>query len=274
MTHTSVALIGAGNMGAALLGGLIQTGFAPEHLWITDPDTQKLAVLQKRYSVHTTTDNAEAVLAADTVILALKPQVMSAVIRPLAEVFRRRDPLIITIAAGIRLAALQGWLPAKARLIRCMPNTPALTGHGATALFAGPDILPEERTCTENLFKATGLVLWVDNESQIDIVTALSGSGPAYYFYILDALISAASALGLPADKARQLAVQTALGAALMAAEAKTPVKELERQVTSPQGTTEAAIRVFDQEHLSSLLARALQAAHSRSIELAESFNV
>lgn len=273
MNDISLALIGAGNMGAALLGGLIAQGFPPQKIRLADPNPVKLAALAQQYGIHTTTDNEEAVSAVDAVILAVKPQHMAAAAGSIAAVVTKGQPLVISIAAGIRTATLRHWLGASTRLVRCMPNTPALIGYGACALFAGPDITEAARTLASALLQSTGLVLWVSTESELDTVTALSGSGPAYFFYIIDALEKAAVKLGLNPDNAHKLAIQTALGAARMAAESTGPVSELQRQVTSPGGTTEAALKVFENQHLQTLLAQAVSAARNRSIELAESFH-
>jgi len=271
MQPVSIAIIGAGNMGGAILGGLIANHHPKEHLWITDPQPAKLNTLKERYGIHATHDNAEAISHSKVVILAVKPQMLQEVTKSITAALGDAEPLILSIAAGVRLATLKKWLGEDIHIVRCMPNSPALIQAGVTALCADSAVTPEERLLAESIMAATGMTLWVDRERDMDAVTALSGSGPAYFFYIMHAMEDAAIALGLPEDTARKLTVQTALGAARMAAECHLSLTELEQQVTSKGGTTEAALKVFDDSHVQRIIETALLAAQKRSVELAKS---
>jgi pyrroline-5-carboxylate reductase len=268
MTQPTIAFIGSGNMAAALIGGLITDGTPAERLLATDPDPARRDALAAQAGIHTLEDNAEAVARAEVVVLAVKPQVLGEVARDLAESIQQHRPLVISIAAGIRSNTLQRWLGGDVALVRSMPNTPAMLQTGATALFATPEVNETQREQAESVMRAVGLVQWVDDESLMDAVTALSGSGPAYFFLLMEAMEHAGERLGLPADTARLLTLQTALGAARMAIESSENPAELRRRVTSPGGTTEQAIRRFEEEDLEGIVMRALTAARDRSIEL------
>jgi len=268
MTQPTIAFIGSGNMAAALIGGLITDGTPAEHLLASDPDPARREALAANTGIHTLEDNAEAVARAEVVVLAVKPQVLGKVARGLAESIQQHRPLVISIAAGIRSDTLQRWLGGEVALVRSMPNTPAMLQAGATALFATPEVTESQREQAESVMRAVGLVQWVDDESLMDAVTALSGSGPAYFFLFMEAMERAGERLDLPADTARLLTLQTALGAARMAIESSEDPAELRRRVTSPGGTTEQAIERFEKEDLEGIVLRALTAARDRSIEL------
>jgi len=270
MVSPVIAIIGAGNMGNSLIGGLIKNNHPVDRLWAADPDEKKCAYLQQFYGIHTTTDNAAAIQAAEVIIFAIKPQIFAAVAKPLQELIQQRKPLIITIAAGIPVASIQQWLGGDLAIVRAMPNTPALISTGATALFANTHVAPEQHDIAESILRAVGITEWLLSEHLIDIVTALSGSGPAYFFLVMEALQQTAIELGLPAATARILTLQTALGAARMAIESGTPLDELRLQVTSPGGTTEKAISVLEENNLRHVFKQALVAAKCRSEELAE----
>lgn len=270
MTLPVIAIIGAGNMGSSLAGGLIQDGHPPEKVWVSNPSKEKLVQLQQNFKVHITTHNTEACQAADIVIFAVKPQVLASVAKKLASIIQSHKPLVISIAAGVREASIQHWLGGKVAIVRAMPNTPALIGCGAAALYANPYVSHTARNRAESIMRAIGVVIWLENEKWLDIVTALSGSGPAYFFLMMEALQQAAEELGLPPDAARLLTLQTALGAARMAIESDTPLTELRYQVTSKGGTTEKAIYVLEENHIRDIFKKALQAAKQRSEELAE----
>jgi len=269
--HT-LAIIGAGNMGASLLGGLIANQFPGERIWITDSDPEKLRTLKQQFNVHTTDNNEEAANAADIVILALKPQIMREATRKLATVSQAKKSLIISIAAGIREEDLQDWLGGNVAIVRCMPNTPALIRAGATALYANHFVTAKQRDLAESILRAVGTAIWLDNEKHMDAVTALSGSGPAYFFLMIEALQAAGEKLGLASETARLLTLQTALGAARMALESNESAAELRRRVTSPGGTTEAALRVLEKANITELFFNALKTAKERSEELADTF--
>jgi pyrroline-5-carboxylate reductase len=206
------------------------------------------------------------------VVLAVKPQVLPGVAREIAAALADRHPLVVSIAAGIRSTDVARWVGDAVPVVRAMPNTPALIGCGATALYAGPGTEARHRELAESILRAAGSVTWVESEPQMDAVTALSGSGPAYFFLLTEAMADAGTALGLPRDTARLLALETALGAARMSVESADDVAELRRRVTSPGGTTEAALAVLQEGGFGGLVDRAVRAACERSRELADSF--
>lgn len=270
MTATQLAFIGAGNMASALIGGLVKQGFGTERIIASDPLPAMLDKLKSVAAVRTTSDNIDAVEYADVVVLAVKPQVMKQVLQPLAGTLQRQRPLIISIAAGIEIASIERWLGGKLPVVRCMPNTPALVQLGATGLFANASVSPEQRQLADSILRAVGIALWVDTEAQLDAVTAVSGSGPAYFFLVMEAMQAAGEKLGLPAATAQQLTLQTALGAARMALDSDVDVAELRRRVTSPNGTTERAIASFENDDLRGIFQRALIACNDRSEQLAK----
>jgi pyrroline-5-carboxylate reductase len=268
-----VAFIGGGNMARSLVGGLLARGVDPALVHVADPAQQQRESLAGEFGVHTHADNAAAVAAADTWVLAVKPQVMRRVCEPLAGTARARRPLAVSIAAGITSAQVARWLGddrgERQPVVRTMPNTPALLGAGVTGLYANPAVDSDGRTRAEALLQAAGATVWVEDEALMDAVTAVSGSGPAYVFLLAEALQAAGEAEGLPAETARILALQTILGAARMLTEGNEPAAELRRRVTSPGGTTQAAIEAFEAGGLRGLVARAVHAARVRGAELA-----
>lgn len=272
MQQLTLAFIGAGNMATALISGLLADGVSAEHITASDTDAAQREALAARTGIRVTADNAAACRSADVIVLAVKPQALKAVARDLAPALPNPAPLVISIAAGIRHTDLSRWLTAANRapapLIRCMPNTPAMIQTGATALFAGQDVSTAQRNIAESILRAVGLTLWVEDEALLDAVTALSGSGPAYVFLVMEAMEAAATRLGLDARQARLLTLQTVLGAARMAIEAEDPPATLRSRVTSPGGTTEQALRVFEEGDLAALFHQAMQAAQQRSVEL------
>ena len=268
MSNPTITFIGAGNMAAALIGGLIADGADPHTIIATDPDEQRRQTLSGNAGIRTLADNAKAVMQADIVVLAVKPQILEAVTRELGDAIQTRRPLVVSIAAGIRSDTLQRWLGGDVALVRSMPNTPAMLQVGATALFATAGVTEEQREQAESVMRAVGLTLWLEDESLMDAVTALSGSGPAYFFLVIEAMEAAGIQLGLPAEAARLLTLQTALGAARMAIESSDDPAELRRKVTSPGGTTEQAIGQFEKDGLRESFLRALTAARDRSMEI------
>ena len=270
MTSPQLAFIGAGNMASALIGGLVKQGFAADRIIASDPVPTMLDKLRGVAPVRVTSDNLAAVATADVVVLAVKPQVMKQVLQPLAGVLQQRKPLIISIAAGIEIASIARWLGGDLPIVRCMPNTPALVQLGATGLFANASVSSEQKKLADSILRAVGIALWVDNESQLDAVTAVSGSGPAYFFLVMEAMQAAGEKLGLAPAVATQLTLQTALGAARMALDSDVDVAELRRRVTSPNGTTERAIASFERDNLRGIFERALVACDTRSQELAK----
>jgi pyrroline-5-carboxylate reductase len=270
MKNTNITFIGGGNMAASLIGGLVADHVDPSCITVTDLDAQRLQALAARFKVRTASDNAQAISNAQVVVLAVKPQVLRAVAVELADAVQAYRPLVVSIAAGIRSADLQRWLGGSAAVVRAMPNTPALVQTGATGLFASPQVSAEQRDLAESILRTAGLTLWVTDEEQMDAVTALSGSGPAYFFRIMEGLEKAAADLGLARETARLLTLQTALGAAKMALESSESLATLRERVTSPGGTTERGLRVMADNNIDELLAQVLKAARDRAAELAD----
>jgi pyrroline-5-carboxylate reductase len=274
MKDTTLAFIGCGNMARSLIGGLIADGWDPARIRAADADPGQLERISGTFPVSTFTQNSAAAADADVVVLAVKPQITAAVARELADTIVRQQPLVISIAAGIREATLRGWLGEQAAIVRSMPNTPAMVQSGAAALYANSAVSEAQRSIAESILRAVGIALWIEDESLMDAVTALSGSGPAYFFLFMEALETAGCELGLPAQTARLLTLQTAFGAAKMALESSEDVATLRRRVTSPGGTTESAIAVLEKSGFTGLLNRALQAAATRSREIADEFGL
>ncbi|MGI9293890.1 MAG: pyrroline-5-carboxylate reductase [Pseudomonadales bacterium] len=269
MTEKNITFIGAGNMASALIGGLVKQGWSASQFTVADPYQPGLERLVKDYGVKVASDNAAAASNADVVVLAVKPQVMREAIEQCKQALNTQQPLIISIAAGITIEKLSLWAGADLAIVRCMPNTPALVQQAATALYANPKVTTQQQELAQSILNAVGISCWVDEEALLDAVTAVSGSGPAYFFLVMEAMQNSAAAMGMPAEMARQLVQQTALGAAHMAQQSAVDVAELRRRVTSPGGTTEQALAVLQDGQLEALFDRALRAAQKRSVELA-----
>jgi pyrroline-5-carboxylate reductase len=273
MTTPRIAFIGAGNMAASLIGGLRAQGIDASAIKASDRGAEQRAKIAAEHGIELFADNAQAAAGADIIVLAVKPQVMKAVCQDLAP-HLSEGQLLVSIAAGISCASLESWLSSRPQatpaIVRCMPNTPALLRQGVSGLYANGHVSATQRQQAEQLLSAVGLVLWLDKEELIDAVTAVSGSGPAYFFLLMEAMTAAGEKLGLPRDTAAQLTLHTALGAARMAVTSDVDASELRRRVTSPAGTTEAAINTFQAGGFDALVEKALNAAASRSAELAE----
>jgi len=265
MQTTTLAFIGGGNMAASIIGGLLRQGWPAQALQVAEPNEQRRHWLQAELGIEPLEDNTRACQRADVVLMAVKPQVMTRVTAELAPLFQQRQPLLISIAAGVPSGFFTRRLHPGLPVVRAMPNTPALVGEGACVLFANPKVSPQQRSLAERILEATGLVRWVDDEQHMHAVTALSGSGPAYFFRMMEALEAAATARGLPADLARELVIQTALGAARLARVDTAGPAELRQRVTSPGGTTEAALNRLEQGGLAELMQQAVDAAWERS---------
>ncbi len=265
-----IAFIGAGNMARSLIGGLISGGRDPAELVAADPDERQRERLEA-LGVSTTGDNAAAASGAGLLVLAVKPQAMHSVVGPLAPALGS-DQVLISVAAGIPVAALVAWCGKPMPIVRCMPNTPALYGAGITGIFANEQVSSEQLAGARAILDAAGETVIVDSEADLDAVTALSGSGPAYFFYLLEALIESGTELGLDAAVARRLATQTAYGAAVMVRDSGTAPAELRRNVMSPGGTTERAIGVLDSGGAKALFKDAIHQAAVRSRELGAEF--
>lgn len=271
MSDDNIVFIGGGNMATSIIGGLIADGRPAASITVADPSTDTLANLTARWAgLRTTTDNVEAAVGADVVVLAVKPQIMREVCRGLVEALTGKDTLVLSIAAGVRAGDIDRWLGGDRAIVRCMPNTPALVQSGASGLFATPHASDSQRNAAERIMRAVGLVLWVDAETQLDAVTAVSGSGPAYFFYVMEAMQAAGEKLGLAPDKARLLVLETAFGAAKLALESSDDAATLRARVTSKGGTTARAIDTLEAGGLKNLFEEALAAAAQRAAELGD----
>ena len=270
MNIQKIGFIGGGNMASSLLSGLIASGHSPQHLWVSDINPETLTTLAKNLNVNTSASNDELINAVDVVVLAVKPQTLSSVAKSAAPLIQQKKSLVVSIAAGISQHSLSQWLGANTAIVRCMPNTPALVLTGATALHANVQVTPEQCNLAENIMRAVGIALWVSEESELDAVTAVSGSGPAYYFLLMEAMEKAALELGLNEVTARLLVQQTALGAAKIGLESSESPEQLRKRVTSPGGTTQKALETFEQGGFTELVSKALHAARDRSIEMSK----
>ncbi len=272
MTNGIISFIGGGNMATSLIGGLIADGRDPASVYVTDVDTSKLEALADAFRVQISTDNEEAVGLASTVVLAVKPQMMASVVQGVAVPGKAHRPLFVSIAAGVRESDILRWLGFDAAIVLSMPNTPALVGSWATALYANPFVSDEHRSLAESVLRAVGLTLWVDDENLLDAVTALSGSGPAYCFLLMEYMERTGISMGLSKDDARMLTIQTAFGAAKMALESSDSPATLRTRVTSPGGTTERALDMLMAGGMEHLIHDALEAARVRAVELGHEF--
>ena len=266
----TIVFIGAGNMASALIGGLISRGVPANQLAAVDPSASQRDQVHARHGIRTAASVDAELLREAVVVLAVKPQQMREAVQAIAPLLG--DQLLMSVAAGVRASDLSRWLGGHVRIVRTMPNTPALVGLGATGLAALPGCLTTDRALAQAIMGAVGCTVWVDDEARLDAVTALSGSGPAYVFRFIECLIEGGQQLGLSAEQARTLALQTVLGAATLAATSNEPAAVLRERVTSKGGTTAAALAVFDSGALPDLVARAMAAADQRSQELGDSF--
>ena len=264
--NQNICFIGGGNMAQALIGGLVSRGLPTTRITVSDPVEQVRHILEDK-NIQTTTNNVDAIKHADVVVLAVKPQVLATVLQPLKGLLSNK--LVISIVAGAEIQTISDLIGGSERIVRVMPNTPALVQTGAHGLYATAAVNTRDRELSSQILAATGLTIWVDTEAQIDAVTAVSGSGPAYFFYLMESMILAGKSLGLDEKVATALTLQTALGAAQMAITSSNSPAELRKNVTSPNGTTQAALDVFDQAEISQHIQSALAAAQQRSQELA-----
>jgi pyrroline-5-carboxylate reductase len=271
MKKSKITFIGCGNMGRSLIGGLIANGLPVNSITGTDINAEQRQTATSQFNIEVLEDNRQAIKGADVVVLAIKPQSMQKTLQAIRADLAQEKPLLISIAAGIQLSHLGQWAGEELAIVRTMPNTPALIQSGATALCANQRTSDTHRDLAETIMRSVGLALWLDDESLMDAVTALSGSGPAYYFLIMEVMEKAATRLGLSQEHARILTLQTAFGAAKMALESNHDAETLRKQVTSPGGTTEQALNVLMNGGIEDLFAEALKAAQERSAELAAS---
>ena len=268
-TDACLAFIGAGNMATSLIHGLLREGTKPAQLHVADPITEQRGKMDA-LGVHTHADNNAAIVGADVIVLAVKPQVAREVVTALTEL--KPGQLLVSIAAGIDLASLTAWTHPEQAIVRCMPNTPALLGAGMSGLFANARCSDTQRQAAQTVLATAGDTLWVADERALDAVTAVSGSGPAYFFLLMEAMIDAGVSLGLDQDTATRLTLQTAYGAARMAQESDASPGVLRQNVTSPGGTTAAALGVMQDAGLTATVKKALTAADTRAAELAREF--
>lgn len=267
-----VGFIGAGNMARSLAGGLLKNGWARSRLILSDPDAAQRAAVEKVIRLKTYASNNDVAARADILVLAVKPQVLHTAALELTQTVQRRRPLVVSIAAGVRLADLERWLGGGLAIVRAMPNTAALVGSGAAGLYADPRVTPAQRDQAESILRSVGLTVWLADEDLLDVVTAVSGSGPAYFFRIMEALERAAIEEGLDPPTARLLTLETAFGAAKMALEGGEDPAVLRARVTSPGGTTEQGLAVLETAMIDKLFHQAVRAATQRARELAEMF--
>ena len=271
MNHARLCILGAGNMGRALIGGLLRAGALPGEITVGESVAAVREALSRDLGVRATADNRAAMTGAAVVVLAVKPQQAQAVLTPLAPALRTAHALLLSVAAGVRVATLEGWCGAGVGVVRAMPNRPALVGAGVTGLYAPPQVAAPQRALAERVMKSVGEVVWVPGEDALDTVTALSGSGPAYFFLLAELLAEAGEQLGLEGAAARRLAAVTLYGAGLLTQSGDADLRQLRAEVTSQGGTTEAALRVLEGSDLRATVTRALAAAAQRSRELGSS---
>lgn len=262
-----ITFIGGGNMASALISGLANPPRSDLTIRVVDPDPAARERLQATFDLAASTDPVSAVRNADVVLLAIKPQTMPSVLDTLAGKVQPGQ-LVLSIAAGITLDSIESQLGEGVAVVRCMPNTPALIGHGITGMTAGRHCNAHQRSLAEHILSAASEVVWLEDESLMDAVTAVSGTGPAYFFLLTEVLAAAARELGLPAATADRLAAITCFGAGAMVASSPDEAEELRRRVTSPGGTTEAAMSVLENGAFRELMRRAVQAANDRSRDL------
>jgi len=267
-----VAILGGGNMGRALISGLLRRGMLPEDIRVAEVSPEARASLTRDFAVRAAADAGAAITGAAIIVIAVKPQEVAALLAPLTSLFGQTRPVVVSIVAGIRIASLQAWCGPGVPVVRAMPNRPAFVGAGVTGLFAGQEVSRAARDAAAHVLTAVGEIVWVGNEEALDVVTALSGSGPAYLFLVAEAMMHAAISLGLESEAARRLAVGTLYGAGLLAQAGDGDLARLRHDVTSAGGTTEAALKIFAAADLSGTVKQALQAAAHRSRELARQF--
>ncbi|ACE84381.1 pyrroline-5-carboxylate reductase [Cellvibrio japonicus] len=268
--HTpKIAFIGAGNMARAIIGGLLAEGFDRTQISASGPRQETLDKVAAEFSIPVSIDNLATAAAADVVILGVKPQVLKEVALALKPALGHK-PLLISIAAGITTQSLAQWLGEDQAIVRCMPNTPSQLRAGASGLFANARVSDGQKSIANSILGAVGIVQWVKDEAQLNPVTAVSGSGPAYFFLVMEAMIEAGVKLGLERECATELTLQTAMGAAMLAKSSDLEVAELRRRVTSPKGTTEQAILSFERDDIRGIVERAMGACSQRAQELSE----
>lgn len=265
---TTIGFIGAGNMAYALIYGLLNNGIKARNIKISDISKKLLSQRNKEFGVEVFTNNAKLVAKCDVVVLAVKPQVLSLICKVLAKKKFSHQPLIISIVAGVRVNDINNWLGGDNHIVRTMPNTPALLGKGATGMFSNAAVTDKQKTLAEQILGAVGICIWVEDETMLDALTALSGSGPAYFFLLIESMMNAGIALGLDAKSAQQFSIQTALGASMMMDNSEDSVNQLRLKVTSKNGTTQAAIDSLQAQDFETIVSRAMRTAFDRAREI------
>ncbi len=271
MTSNTIAIIGAGHMGGSFIQGLLKHGVNPSQLWVADPSPEKCTHFKQNHAIRTTCHNNEAIAHSRTIVFAVKPQIFKTVLQEVAETVQRERPLVISIVTGVTTADLHRALGKNTPIVRAMPNLAAAIGESATAFYATAAVSDTARQEAETILHAIGTAISVQDEMLLDVVTAISGSGPAYFFYLMECLMVTAKQMGLSQEVAQKLVTQTALGAALLASNEPLSPQALREQVTSKGGTTEAAIASLKQDHLDKIIQKACLAAKERAEALAKS---
>lgn len=272
MERLKIGFIGSGNMASCLIGGLIADGYPAKKLMVSSPNQAELDAIAMQFGIATSLDNREIALEAEVLVFAVKPQYIKTIADELADIVRDRKRLIISVAAGIKASHIAEWIGDSVAVVRCMPNTAAMVRCAATGLYANPAVSHEQHEIAESILRAVGITIWVDDEAKLDVVTALSGSGPAYFFLLMEAMQEGALKLGLSQQDTKILTLQTALGAARLALESDHSVARLRENVTSKGGTTERALEVLEMGHLRSLVSDALAAATERAELLSKQY--
>lgn len=272
--NTTIGFIGGGNMASSIIGGLLNNATEPslikaKDLWVFDRNTNCTKTLHSKYGINVAENNQQLVEKCSVVVIAVKPQVLKAVLTPLVDSFSQTRPLVVSVVAGIQAATIEQWLAQQLAIVRVMPNTPALIGAGASGLYANSQVSTEQKALTTKIVDCIGIGRWVNSEADIDSVTALSGSGPAYFMLFIKSLVDAGTKAGLDRQIAQDLAVQTAIGAAQLIQHSEHSIGTLIENVTSPAGTTEQALLSFENDKLQEIVANAFDAAKNRSQEMA-----
>ena len=270
MSDSNIAFIGGGNMTRSLIGGLVAAGTPSRTISVSDPQAELRNNLQEDFSINVHADNISAATGARVIVLAVKPQVLQEVVAPLSSLVAEHQALLVSVAAGVTAPSIERWAGGQPALVRVMPNTPALVGAGISALYANENVDEDQRKLAETIMSDVGKTVWIKDEGLMDTVTAVSGSGPAYFFYVMQSINDAAVNNGLDAETARLLTLETALGAARLALASVEDPGTLQKRVTSPGGTTEAAINVLDSSGVSDAFQNAVSAARTRGGELAK----
>lgn len=271
--NSIIGIIGAGNMARSLVSGLIESGFKPNRILVSDRNEEKRALFSEQFKVATRHSNIDIANSADILVLAVKPKDMRALTQEIKEAIQKRKPLIVSIVTGIQTEHFEDWLGSHIPIVRAMPNTPALLRVGATGLYANTRVSEEQKNSAESLMRAVGITVWVNHEHDLDIVAALSGSGPAYFYLVMEALQQSAESMGLPKKISQLLTVQTALGAARLALESDSDLAELRQHVTAKGGITEKALDVLEDGEIRLLFKKAVMAARDRSVEIGHQLN-